>query len=164
MSMLGASLGDLSELSGRLTQTSGDVETSREEANALTSEVVSSLNTAAASAFQRISSTMDTMDQSVRQSVDRAQQANWTGANADRFRIGAQSFHTAINQADTTTRESFETFKTSVQTMTENLDAYVQSLAVSLSAASNSAQEMSQAVEAQRSNLDSVMNTGISVS
>lgn len=162
MTILGAQLDDLSRLSQRLTTTAGDVAGSRDGAIRTTAQVVTGVQEAAQAALEQIMTHMDQLGQSVAASVAEAGSTNWTGANADRFRDGAATFQRAMQGAQTTTTDTFGQFRTTIASLSETLDAFAASLGVQLHDAEQSVQQMSQAVEHQRSNLDSVMNTGLS--
>lgn len=163
MSMLGAQLDDLSSLSNRLQTTSGDVGSVQQQAVSLTSRVVSNVTEAAQTALNEITTQMDLMAQSVTAASSQADATQWTGANADRFRQAAMDFQGAITQAGSTTNDTFAQFLSTASSLSAMLETYVSQLSTSLSNAQESANQMSSAVEGQRSNLDQVMNQGLSV-
>ena len=162
MAMLGATLEDLSQLAAKLSTTAGDVGATRDATLLLTTEVVDGVTGSATRAHQQITTEMDTLKLSVTDAVTQADSADWTGANADRFREAAMGFGEAMGAAEQTTAETFELFRTSVIAMAESLDLFVQSLSGSLTDAETSAGEMSRAVDDQYTNLDQVMNNGLS--
>ncbi len=164
MTILGAQLEDLSRLSQRLTTTSADVGGARDGAVRTTAQVVSGVQEAAQAALEQIMTHMDQLGQSVAASVSEAGSTNWTGANADRFRDGATTFQSSMQAAQNSTTDTFSQFRATIASLSETLDAYASSLGAQLSDAEQSVQQMSQAVEHQRSNLDSVMNTGMTFS
>lgn len=162
MAMLGATLDDLSRLAAKLGTTASDVGATREAALLLTTEVVDGVTSSATRAHQQITTEMDTLKLSVTEAVAQADGADWTGRNAERFRESATGFGEAMGAAEQTTAETFETFRTSVIAMAESLDLFVQSLSGSLTDAETAAGEMSRAVNDQYTNLDQVMNNGLS--
>ncbi len=162
MTMLGAQLEDLATLSTRLQTTSSDVGAVKDQAVTLTSTVVGNVTESARHALSEIGTQMSLMSQSVAASTAQADATQWTGANADRFRQGATEFQTSMSTASTTTEEAFQAFLQTASAMTESLENYVTQLSASLLTAQESATQMSTAVESQRSNLDQVMNIGIS--
>jgi len=161
MTMLGAQLDDLVALSQQLTTMSGDVAASRDDAVATTSHVIADVTQATATALQQITAHMERLDTSVTTAVARAEATQWTGANADRFREGAHDFQASMSTGRATTTEAFSSFQHSVATMTETLEEFVTGFSAALTDAASSATDMSAAVEAQRANLDSVMNSGL---
>ncbi len=164
MTILGAQLDDLSRLSQRLTTTATDVGGSRDGAIRTTAQVVAGVQEAAQAALEQIMTHMDHLGQSVSASVAEAGSTNWTGANADRFRDGASSFQSSMQAAQNTTTDTFGQFRATIGSLSETLDGFAANLGAQLNDAEQAVQQMSQAVEHQRSNLDSVMNTGLSFS
>ncbi|MEZ5375444.1 MAG: hypothetical protein R2733_02970 [Acidimicrobiales bacterium] len=164
MTILGAQLDDLSRLSQRLTTTAGDVGGSRDGAIRTTTQVVTGVQEAAQAALEQIMTHMDQLGQSVAASVAEAGATNWTGSNADRFRDGATTFQRSMQAAQNTTTDVFSQFRATIASLSDTLDSYAAALGTQLSDAEQSVQQMSQAVDHQRSNLDSVMNTGLAFS
>lgn len=162
MTMLGAQLDDLTNLSSRLRTTAGDVSSSREQSIATTTQVISEVSDAARRALDQITSHMQALDGSVGAAVAQAEATQWTGANADRFRGGAAEFRGAMQAGQTATTEAFGAFQTSVASMTETLDQFVAQFSSALTGAEASTNEMATAVEAQHANLDQAMNIGLS--
>lgn len=162
MTILGAQLDDLIHLSQRLTTTAGDVGGSRDGAIRTTTQVVSGVQDASQIALEQIMTHMDQLGQSVAASVAQAGSTNWTGDNAERFREGSAAFQTAMQAAQNATTDTFSQFRATIASLSETLDAYAASLGAQLSDAEQSVHQMSAAVERQRSNLDSVMNAGLS--
>lgn len=163
MTMLGAQLDDLQTLSSQLTVMGSDVAACRDDSVSTTSQMIADVTHATALALQQINAHMARLDGSVQAAVGHAEAAQWTGANADRFRQGAADFHAAMGTGQAATREAFASFQQSAAAMTETLQEFVAGFSTALTEASSSASDMSAAVEAQRANLDSVMNLGLSV-
>lgn len=161
MTMLGAQLDDLAGLSQQLTSMSGDVATSRDDSVATTSQAIGDVTQATAAALQQITAHMERLETSVQTAVARAESTQWTGTNAVRFRQGAHEFQTSMSAGRATTTEAFESFQHSVAAMSETLEEFVAGFSAALTDASASANDMSAAVEAQRTNLDNVMNSGM---
>ena len=160
MSMLGAQLGDLDDLSGRLTTMGGDVAATRDDALATTTRLIGDVGQATELALQQITTAMERLDASVQTAVSRAESSHWTGANADRFRQAAGEFQGSLLAGQTATREAFTSFKQSTSLMSETLQDFVTGFSGALSDASSAAGDMAIAVNAQRDNLDQVMNQG----
>ncbi len=164
MTMLGAQLDDLASLSTRLNTTAADVGSSREQSVQTTTLVITEVSDAARRALDEISSHMQALDQSVSAAVGQADQTQWTGANADRFRHGAAEFRGAMQSGQAATTEAFASFQASVASMTETLNQFVSEFSTALAHAESSTIEMANAVEGQRANLDQAMNIGLSFS
>jgi len=163
MTMLGAQLDDLQGLSGQLQVMGGDVATVRDGSVATTSQVIGEVTQATATALQQITTHMEHLQTSVQTAVARAEVTQWTGANADRFRQGAVDFQSALAAGQATTRDAFSSFQSSAAMMSDTLQEFVTGFSAALTDASASASDMATAVEAQRANLDNVMNLGLSI-
>jgi hypothetical protein len=163
MTMLGAQLDDLQSLSAQLHVMSGDVTTTRDGSVATTSQVIGEVAQATATALQQITTQMEQLQTSVQGSVARAEATQWTGANADRFRQGASDFQSSLAAGQAATRDAFTSFQSSAAMMSDTLQEFVTGFSAALTDASASASDMATAVEAQRANLDSVMNLGLSI-
>lgn len=163
MTMLGAQLDDLQGLSAQLQMMGGDVAATRDGSVATTSQVISEVTHATATALQQITTHMEQLQTSVQTAIARADSTQWTGANADRFRQGAADFQTSLATGQATTRDAFTSFQSSAAMMSDTLQEFVTGFSAALTDASASATDMATAVEAQRANLDSVMNLGLSV-
>ena len=164
MTMLGAQLDDLQALSSQLTTMGDDVAASRDDALATTTNVIAEVSQATTTALQQISAHMERLEASVRGAMARADATQWTGANADRFRQGASDFQSSLIVGQTATQEAFTSFQQSTSLMGDTLSEFVAGFSTALTQASSSANDMSSAVEAQRANLDSVMNLGLTIS
>ncbi len=163
MTMLGAQLDDLQSLSAQLTLMGTDVAACRDDSVITASQVITDVTQATALALQQINAHMARLEGSVHAAVGHAEATQWTGANADRFRQGASDFQASMGSGQATTREAFASFQQSAAMMTETLQDFVTGFSAALTEASASAGDMSAAVEAQRANLDSVMNLGLSI-
>jgi len=163
MTMLGAQLDDLHALSSQLTTMGADVAAGRDDALTTTTTMITDVSEATAAALQQITVHMERLEVSVRSAVARAEATQWTGANADRFRQGANDFQSSLLTGQTTAREAFTSFQQSASLMSETLQEFVAGFSVALTHAATAANDMSAAVEAQRANLDGVMNLGLSI-
>jgi hypothetical protein len=163
MSMLGAQLDDLSQLSTRLVTTAGDIDGTNTRCTSATTQVVDSLKTSATTALRAVEAEM----QALRSTVDAAQSstdgAMWTGGNSDRFRSAYTEFNGAMAQAESTTRETFGEFNQYIEQMTAQLEEYVSTFSAALVRANEATNSMSQAVNAQQDALDQVMNAGLTI-
>ncbi len=164
MTMLGAQLDDLATLADQLRRTAADLGATRDGSTSLSQTMVSSTQDAAQTGLSQINEQLAAMSSSVSTSVNQANASQWTGANADRFRDGAAGFQQNIEAGRATTEQAFNDFNTHINALASSLEAYVQSFGAALSGAEESSNQMSGAVEAQRANLDQVMNTGMAFS
>ncbi len=163
MSILGAQLDDLAVLADQLRQTAGDLATTRDSALTLSGQMVNTTRETAQNGLSTVEGQLTTMSASVTASVSQASAAQWTGANAERFREGAASFQANIEAGRTATTEAFSSFNTHIAALADALESYVQQFGTALAGAEESSHQMSAAVESQRANLDQVMNTGLAV-
>lgn len=161
MTMLGAQLDDLDQLSQQLTRTAGDIGSCQADATATTSAVVESVRQAATEALARITAHMDALTASVEASQASAAGAMWTGVNADTFRQAASDFAGAMRSAHAATTETFTSFRTNIEAMASQLSEYGSELSAAMAQAEESTTTMATAVQGQRANLDEVMNTGM---
>lgn len=161
--MLGAQLDDLDALAGQLDRTGGALAECQTRSTTDTNQVVESVRAAANTALQRITAQMDALRESVRGAGSSSRAAQWTGANAERFRAAYHDFDVSMQQAEATTKDTFAEFQRAIDHMATSLSDFAQQLANALANAQHSTQTMSGAVHAQRANLESVMNTGLSV-
>lgn len=163
MPMLGAHLDDLDALRDQLTRTASAVGDANTESTQHTTTAVEACRQAATTAFGAIGSTMDLLSGSVGDAAATAGATSWTGANRDRFVDETDRFAAAMRDIDVATRDAFEDYQASVTQLAEALEDFQRRLATSLGQAMESTEGMAAAVEAQRTNLDSVMNQGLGI-
>ncbi len=161
MTMLGAQLDDLDGLAQRLRITAGDIGTAQGDARTTTTTVVGSVRESAGAARMTIETAMQTLLASVAGSARTAEAANWTGQNQAAFLGHHADFSAAMDRAGAATNDAFGRFADAIEQMSAALEEYEVSLAASLTDATASAESMAGAVDAQRANLDLVMNTGL---
>jgi len=162
-SMLGAQLEDLTSLAAQLNRTGGSITECQSSATGTTNEVVGAVRQAAEAALAAITNHMESLRAAVAAANAASGSAEWTGANAERFRSAYADFDASMVRAETSTKETFSQFQKAIGDMAQSLDGYAQELSRSLTSARASTDSMARAVEAQRTNLDTVMNTGLTV-
>lgn len=162
-SMLGAQLGDLESLSSQLRSTMSEIGAVQGESMATSNTVVSSVREAATRAQGEILAAMERLRASVETSATQANAAAWTGANRDSFVSSYGEFQSAMTAAEAATEDAYQQFTTQIDAMAASLEDYTAQLQSSLTQAEASTESMSGAVDAQRTNLDQVMNTGMSI-
>jgi biotin operon repressor len=163
MPTLGATLEDLESLSTQLTTTTGDIGDVRDQTRTAITEVIDRLRQAGLEAVNTARQQMQALRTTVETAQSRADGADWTGHNAEVFRSAYQEFNSAIGQAETATTGYFDEFNSLLDRLGVDTEDYVGQLGTSLTNAQSSTESMSHAVDAQRQNLDQVMNTGFSV-
>ena len=161
--MLGAQLEDLSSLATQLASTTNSIGDCRASSTSSTDNVVQTVRSAAATVLGQINAQMDALRSAVAAANSSTNAAEWTGANAARFRSAYGEFDAAMRAAETTTKDTYADFNRAIDQMAASLSSFVAQLSTSLNGAQSSTQSMRGAVEAQRANLDMVMNTGLSV-
>lgn len=162
-SMLGAQLEDLTSLAAQLNRTGGSITECQSSSTGTTNNVVSTVRQAADAALSAITNQMDGLRAAVAAANAASGSAEWTGANSERFRSAYADFDSSMVRAETSTKDTFQQFQRAIGEMSQSLDSYAQELAKALTSARNSTDSMARAVEAQRANLDAVMNTGLTV-
>jgi hypothetical protein len=163
MTMLGAQLDDLAQLSTRLTTTSGDIEGTNGRCTSATTNVVDALRSSAQSALNSVSAEMSALRATVTAAQNSASNAVWTGGNSDRFKAAYDQFNGAMASAEQTTNQTFTEFSGHIERMTEQLHEYVSSFAAALTRAQQATASMSQAVSSQHNSLEHVMNSGLTI-
>jgi hypothetical protein len=163
MAMIGAQLETLDALAQQLGVTSVDIADVSAGAVRAFSDAVEALEVATASAVQNASMQTANLRASVNTSQQRSADAVWTGSNATRFHEAYQSFDGAIVGAEHATNDAFADFKRQIGDLSAALGTFIQSFQTSMTNAAASTDSMSSAVRNQRTTLDQVMNTGLTI-
>ncbi len=161
MVMLGAQLDDLDGLAQRLRRTGDEIDAVRIEAQGTTTTVVEAVRGSIDRARGAIDVAMMDLIRSVGASAETAQATQWTGRNQEVFLGHHLDFQVAMDRAGSATTDAFAQFGQAVEQMAQALVDYDSSLAAALTDAAASSTSMAMAVDAQRQNLDQVMNAGI---
>lgn len=161
--MLGAELGELDSLATRMSAVTGNIGSAQTNTNSATTNVVSSVTSSAATARSAIDAALGELRSAVSGAVVQANGTNWTGANSTVFKGAAADFDSAMAAAEAATAETFALFETNISQMSQALADYQQSFSTALTNAQTSTTSMQNAVQQQRAQLDSTMNTGMSV-
>jgi uncharacterized protein YukE len=163
MSMLGAQLEDLSGLSTQLTSTSSEITAVDAAATSSTTQVVDGVRQASNAAKLAIDAHMQTLRETIMNANSRLTATQWTGQNQMTFTSAYEQFNSAMVTAENAAKDTFASFERSITTMSTELEEFVTRFNASMADASASTTSMASAVDAQRDNLDQVMNTGMSV-
>jgi hypothetical protein len=161
MSMLGASLEDLDQLSIQLHTTAASIDTVSIDSNRSAQAAVSQLRETGTSAVMAATDHMGTLRDAVERARSRADGASWVGHNAETFRAGYDDFSGAMARAEEATTGYFTELKNVLERLGADTEHYLGDLTAALREAQASTESMSRAVDAQRDNLDQVMNTGM---
>jgi ABC-type transporter Mla subunit MlaD len=162
MSILGASLEDLEQLSSQLHTTGSSIERVAGDTSAAVNGVVAQLRDAGSRAVASAGEHMEALRAAVDQAQARADGASWIGRNAEVFRDAHRDFGAAMARADEATRAYFDELRRVLEQLGADTEQYLGELTASLRNAHASTESMARAVDAQRDNLDQVMNTGMS--
>lgn len=164
MAMLGAATDQLSTLAETMTSTGT-------QCSETGSSVSTRINAAVGEFLQAISTLqteISTMAETMRSTVDSAAQTadatEWTGANKETFVGAAGDFLSNIQNVENGANTYFGEVKTSIDSLNTNLEGFSSEFTAAMGDAEASCTSMNQAVNAQLSALDQVMNTGLSVS
>ena len=161
MSMLGASLEDLDQLSVQLHTTAASIDTVSTDTNRTAQAAVSQLRDTGTSAVTSATDHMSTLREAVERARSRADGASWVGHNAETFRASYHDFSGAMARAEEATTGYFAELKNVLERLSADTEQYLGELTFALRDARDSTEAMSRAVDAQRDNLDQVMNTGM---
>ena len=115
--MLGAQLEDLSSLAAQLATTTTSIGECQASATGSTDNVVQTVRNAASTVLAQINAQMDALRAAVAAANTSANSAEWTGANAGRFRAAYGDFDTAMRSAETATKDTFADFNRAIDQM-----------------------------------------------
>ena len=163
MTMFGARLEDLSALADQLRATTIDIEDGSDDAVRITSDVIQAVSDAADAARDQITQAVQAISSAVTAAARQAEGTEWVGANRDRFVEAAANFDGAIGDAQVATVEMFGDFRVKIGELSAQLDSYVTDFGRAMGEAREHSTSMATAVDAQRNNLEAVMNEGLSV-
>lgn len=163
MSMLGADLGDLEALKNQISNTTMGIADAHGSTNRITAQTVVAARDAAKRALNEITGELATLMSQVQRSRAEAARVNWTGNNYVVFDGAVGTFEVAMGRARDMTAETFQAFDAAVDQLAVELEGYVEQFQARLAEASESTVSMHTAVHGQQTNLDTVMNTGLSV-
>lgn len=164
MGMLGAELGQMRQLSRQMNRTTARISRAQSNTNRTTERVVTNVQNEASRAMKLVDAALEDLRGSVNEAVTTAQGTAWEGQNNRRFMAAANDFRSHMNKADSATHDAFQKFEQSIRQMSEALDTYQRSFSTALSNAQSSTESMRQAVDSQTTELDKVMNTGLTAS
>jgi len=160
--MLGASVDQLDALTSRLGTTAADIGTSSADTHTISNQVIDECQVAFRTAVSSITSSMEQMRASVEGAQAQLEASDWTGANRAFFDGAYGEFTTAMFALETTVNGAYSDFDAQMHALGGVMTDFQTQLAANLTDAQTSTTSMQQAVESQKSNLMTVMNTGMS--
>jgi len=163
MSVLGAQTEELVSLATRLGATSGDISAVDAETQGVANAVIDQSEAAFSSAVSGITTAMDTMRGTVDAARAQLDGTTWTGANRAVFDGAYGDFSAAMVNLETVTNDAYLQFDAQMKQLNGFIREFQQQVSVSLSDAQASTTSMQTAVDAQRDNLETVMNTGLAI-
>ena len=163
MSILGASLEDLDQLSSQLRTTATSIDTVGTDTNRSAQAAVAQLRDAGTGAVTATDSHMTALRSAVERAQAQADSASWIGQNAEVFRGAYHDFNGAMARAEDATKTYFADLQRVLEQLGVDTEQYIGELSAALGHAQESTASMAQAVDGQRDNLDQVMNTGLRI-
>ncbi|NNF54060.1 MAG: hypothetical protein HKN03_06395 [Acidimicrobiales bacterium] len=160
--MIGASLEQLDSLKVALGGTAGDIAQVGIDSARVAAIAVDEMETAAEQARSLIETAMETMIGAVHNSKRELAAQDWTGPNRATFDGHYETFSTAMQTAQNNTNQTFLNLKSAISSINIEITTYAGEILTSMETASESANAMSDAVRAQRENLEAAMG-GMSV-
>lgn len=163
MSVLGAQTEELISLATRLGSTGSDISAVNAEAQGVANAVIEQSEAAFTTAVSGITSAMDTMRGAVDAARAQLDGTTWTGANRAVFDGAYGDFTAAMTSLEAVTNDAYLEFDSQMKLLSGFIRDFQQQVTVSLGDAQDSTMSMQTAVDAQRDNLETVMNTGLAV-
>lgn len=160
--MLGAETGGLSALASRLGTTTSEIGTCQTECQKIQVTVCSAMEDAFSAAITSLTATRSSLDETVRDAARQLGDTRWTGANRGSFDGAYQDFVVAMTGLNQAIDSAYGQFQSNMQQMNALMQTFQTDVATSMGQAQESTTSMQQAVTAQQTNLESVMNTGLS--
>lgn len=164
MVMLGATTEELVTLSGRLGTTTAEIGGVSADTQAIASRVVGEMHTSFGAAVSGITGAMDSLRGSIDAARGQLESTTWTGANRLTFDSAYGDFTVAMGSLEAAVSDAYQQFDGQMKQMGELIESFQLQVTGSLAEAQSSTTSMNQAVEAQRNNLETAMNTGLGVS
>ena len=161
-SMLGASVDQLDSLTTGLGATATDIGAVSSDTHAISSQVIDECRSAFSNAVSAITNSMTQLSDSVKAAEARLGESDWTGANRVFFDGAYGDFTTAMHALETTVNNAYGDFNAQMEALGGVITDFQTQLATNLTDAQTSTTSMQQAVESQKTNLMTVMNSGMS--
>ena len=155
--MIGASLEQLDSLNVALGGTASDIAQVGADSNRVAATAVDEMEAAAERARSLIETAMEAMIAAVNNSKRELAGQDWTGPNRATFDGHYDTFTTAMQAAQNNTNQTFLNLKSAIASINGEITTYAGEILASMGTASESATAMSNAVRAQRENLEAAM-------
>lgn len=163
MSVLGAQTGELVDLAAQLGATTGDIGGVHADTRSVASTVTQEMESSFAKALSGITGAMETLRGSVESAKGRLDATTWTGANRETFTGAYINFGSAMNNLEGAVNDAYTQFDGQMKQISGLIEEFQVQVGTSMEQAQDSTTSMQEAVNAQRQNLESVMNTGLTV-
>lgn len=163
MSVLGAQTGELVELASQLGSTTGDIEAVNADTRTVSTTVTSEMQDSFGRALTGITNAMKMLTDSVTAANGRLDGTTWTGSNRETFNGAYVNFGSAMGSLDSAVNQAYAEFDGQMKQISGFIDEFQVEVDAAMQQAKESTTSMQTAVNAQRENLESVMNTGLTV-
>lgn len=163
MSILGAQTGELIDLAAQLGTTTGDIGAVHADTRSVAGAVTQEMEVSFTKALTGITTAMDTLRGAVESAKTRLDGTTWTGSNRETFAGAYQNFGGAMTNLEVAVNDAYMQFDGQMKQVGGLIEEFQVQVGTSLEQAQDSTTSMRQAVDAQRENLESVMNTGLTI-
>lgn len=163
MSILGAQTGELVDLAVQLGTTTGDIGSVQADTRSVATTVTGEMESSFGRALTGITSAMDVLRGSVESAKGRLDGTTWTGSNRETFNGAYTNFGSAMTSLEGAVNDAYQQFDAQMKQIGGMIEEFQTQVGTSLEQAQDSTTSMQEAVNAQRENLEMVMNTGLSV-
>jgi len=163
MSVLGAQTGELVELAAQLGTTTGDIGAVHADTRTVADTVTQEMEGSFTKAITGITTAMDALRGSVESAKGRLDGTTWTGSNRETFTGAYENFGGAMNNLEGAVNDAYSQFDGQMKQVAGLIAEFQVQVGTSMEQAQDSTTSMQEAVNAQRENLESVMNTGLTV-
>lgn len=163
MSVLGAETEQLSVLASRLGSTTVEIAEVQSECTSIQQDVCAEMEGSFRKAITSITIAMDRLHSTVDQARGQLDGTTWTGQNRLIFDSAYGDFGQAMRSLSSAVGDAYSEFDAQMRQVSSVMENFQAEVASSMGHAQESTTSMQHAVTAQRENLESVMNTGLSV-
>ena len=163
MTILGATTEDLVGLAARLGTTTADIGAVERDTQGIATTVVDEMHVSFSTAVTGITNATNVLRGSVDGARAQLDRTTWTGTNRAVFDGAYADFTAAMAGLEAAITDAYGQFDAQMKQVAGLIEEFQAQVSASMQDAQASTTSMQQAVEAQRENLEMVMNTGLSV-
>lgn len=163
MSILGATTEELVSLAAQLKSTTADIGAVNGDTQGIAATVVDEMEASFSTAITGITNAMNALRGSVDAARGQLEGTTWTGNNRAVFEGAYADFNGAMTGLEAAINDAYAQFDGQMKQVAGLIQDFQTQVAASMQDAQASTTSMHHAVEAQRENLEMVMNTGLSV-